>query len=172
MIHILFDEQEIQERVHKLASEIQDFYRGKPLSVIVLLNGGMLFASDLIRQINLPMYVDSFAVSSYADNQSTGKLQIRSNIKLSVKERHVLILDDILDTGFTLQKTKQHFRNAGAVDVRSCVLLDKILPPGKKKQEISEWHCFQVPDCYIVGYGLDSNELYRNLPYIGYVKND
>ena len=73
MIHILFDEQEIQERVHKLASEIQDFYRGKPLSVIVLLNGGMLFASDLIRQINLPMYVDSFAVSSLTKiSQSAG----------------------------------------------------------------------------------------------------
>ena len=118
------------------------------------------------------MQLDSLAASSYKNDVSSGKLDIRSQLKLNIKDRYVLIVDDILDTGFTLQQIKNHFDSLGAAEVRSCVLLNKILKDGKQKVASTEWSCFDTPDLYVVGYGLDSQELYRNLPYIGYIPTE
>ncbi len=164
---ILFDETAIAQRVAELGAEISAFYAGKPLTVVTLMNGAMLFASDLVRKIsNVPdLYLDSLSVSSYQNDVSSGELTIRSGLKLPVCGRHVLLLDDILDTGFTLKKTMQYLSGLGAASVRSCVLLKK--ETARRTEHISaDWTGFTLPDHYVIGYGLDSHELYRGLPDI------
>lgn len=167
MFETLFSETEIRERIRILASELTLFYKGKDLTAVVLMNGGMFFAADLLRRIDLPLHIDSLAVSSYANDRSTGELVIRSELKKIPSGRHVLLLDDILDTGLTLRKTVEYLKKQEALSVKTCVLLDKILPDGEAKHASADWYGFRVPNHYVVGYGLDSDEFYRNLPYIG-----
>ena len=167
--HVLFDEKAIAARVRELGKEITETCRAEqPLTVIPIMNGSIFFASDLIRAINLPMHIDIFAASSYEEDHSTGSLNIRAELKLEIKDRYVLVIDDILDTGFTLMKTVEHFLALGAAGVRTCVLLDKVLPEGKQKMFAADWSGFRIPAKFVVGYGLDYDEDYRTLPYIGY----
>ena len=128
-------------------------------------NIAMIFASDLMRRIDLPVQYDSFAVSSYVNTHSTGELKVRSALKLSLENRHVLLIDDILDTGFTLKCIIRDFLKIGALSVRSCVLLNKNIKD--KLFAEPDWVGFEISDEFVVGYGLDYNEEYRNLPYIG-----
>lgn len=166
---VLFSEDVIAARVRELGREITRTCRNEqPLTVIPILNGSIMFAADLLRVIDLPVYIDSFAAASYEGDKSTGELKIRMELKLKLQGRHVLIIDDILDTGFTLMKTVEYFRSLGAVGIRTCVLLDKILPEEKKFK--ADWAGFRIPPKFVVGYGLDYNEDYRALPYIGYLE--
>ncbi len=166
-VEILFSEEQIRSRTARLAEELTAFYRGRPLTAVILLNGGLFFAADLLRSIRLPLQVDTLSVSSYENDRSSGKLSIRAPLKLSPEGRHLLLIDDILDTGLTLAKTIEFLQNAGAASVRACVLLDKILPPGQSKLASCDWYGFRVPNHYVVGFGLDSGERFRNLPWIG-----
>ena len=161
---VLVSESQIKRRVRKLASEITSFYDGKPLTFIILMNGGLLFGADLARSVKLPLRWEAFSCSSYADDRSSGKLLIRSELKTPVKGRHLLVIDDILDTGFTLKKIIAHFEQAGALSVRTCVLLNKNI--SGKYYQTPDWVGFEIPDEYVVGYGMDYNEEFRNLPYI------
>lgn len=156
---------EIQQRVNALGRELTEFYRGKPLTLVCVLNGALPFAADLMRAIDLPLQYDSFAVSSYASTKSTGELKIRSALKIPVKGRHILLVDDVLDTGFTMHCIMRDFANMGALSVKSCVLLNKNIE--HKLFVNPDWVGFDIPDEFVVGYGLDHNEEYRNLPYIG-----
>jgi len=162
---VLLSSAQIDKRVAELGAEITEYYRGQPLTVICLLNGAMIFASDLMRRIDLPVQYDSFAVSSYVNTHSTGELKVRSALKLSLENRHVLLIDDILDTGFTLKCIIRDFLKIGALSVRSCVLLNKNIKD--KLFTEPDWVGFEISDEFVVGYGLDYNEEYRNLPYIG-----
>ncbi len=163
---ILFDKAEIARRVAELGRELTAFYADQPLTIVTLMNGAMLFSADLVRHIDVAdLYMDSFSASSYRNDASTGELNIRGNLKLSVQNRHVLLLDDILDTGFTLRETKKYFLKLGALSVRSCVLLKKHLTQ-EACERSADWIGFSVPNLYVIGYGLDSNELYRALPDI------
>ena len=155
----------IQKRVLELGAEITDFYRSKPLTVICLLNGALPFAADLMRAIDLPLWYDTFAVSSYVNTHSTGELKVRSNLKLPVRDRHILLIDDVLDTGFTMHCIMRDFAKVGALSVKSCVLLNKNIKG--KLFSTPDWVGFEIADEFVVGYGLDYNEDYRNLPYIG-----
>lgn len=163
---ILIQRDDIARRVAELGNEITAFYNGQPLTVVALLNGGLFFAADLIRNIHgSDVRVDSFAASSYENDTSSGKLTIRGQLKLPVSGRHVLLVDDILDTGKTLEVTMEYFRSLGAASVRSCVFLNKILDPSKPPRSVQvNWFGFEVPDLYVIGYGLDSRESFRNLP--------
>ena len=161
---VLVSESQIKRRVRKLASEITSFYDGKPLTFIILMNGGLLFGADLARSVKLPLRWEAFSCSSYADDRSSGKLLIRSELKTPVKGRHLLVIDDILDTGFTLKNIIAHFEQAGALSVRTCVLLNKNI--SGKYYQTPDWVGFEIPDEYVVGYGMDYNEEFRNLPYI------
>lgn len=167
-LRLLIDRQTIADRVRVLGSEITEYYSGKPLTLVVLLNGAMLFASDLARHIELDdVYLDSISASSYSNDASSGNLKIRSQLKLPVQGRHILLIDDILDTGCTLATVKQYFEKMDAASVRTCVLLNKQLDGGKIKQfPAADWTGFTIPDLYVLGYGLDSMEKYRNLPDI------
>lgn len=164
-MEFLCSAEEIARTVARLGREITEFYRGKPLTLVSLMNGALPFAADLMRVIDLPLYVDTVSVSSYQDCQSSGKLNFRSTLKLSPEGRHVLLADEVLDTGYTLACVAEYFRNRGAASVRTAVMVEKIRPR-PAGLEHADWTGVVLPDRYLVGYGLDADELYRNLPCI------
>lgn len=166
---VLYHEPEIITRIDAMAREITEEYQGKELTVIAILNGSFVFMADLLRRIPLPIQIDSWSVSSYRGTQSSGRIEFRQNRLADVRGRHVLILDDILDSGRTLEAIKARLEGeSGAENIRSCVLLRKNV---QRDATISADHVgFDIPDEFVVGYGLDYNERYRNLPYIGVLK--
>ncbi len=164
-MEIICTAEEIAREVTRLGSEITRYYQGKPLTVIALMNGAIPFAADLMRTIDLPIRVDTLAVASYRDCRSTGKPELRSTLKLPVAGRHLLVLDEVLDTGRTFHCILDYLDSMGALSVRSAVLVEKELarPDGLAH---ADWAAFTLPDRYLVGYGLDADEEYRNLPYV------
>ncbi len=169
-MEILFSTEQIRERCALLGQEITAFYGNEPLTVVAILNGGLIFAADLIRHIDAPIFLDTFAASSYRNDQSTGELNIRTVTKLPVAGRHVLLVDDILDTGFSLKRIRAHFEAKNPLSVRTCVLLDKQIQRSPDALQKADWVGFSTPDLYVIGYGLDSREHYRNLPYIAVMR--
>ncbi len=164
---VLFHEQTILSRLDVLASQISEDYRGKELSVIAVLNGSLIFAADLLRRVQLPLKLDSLSVSSYyGGTQSTGTVNFRQLTLPDVEGRHVLILDDILDTGRTLHAICEKLHaEARPLSTRICVLLrkDKV----RDAEMEADYVGFDIGDEFVVGYGLDYQERYRNLPFIG-----
>ena len=167
---ILISSDEIAARLSSLAREITETYDGKPLTVICLSNGAIIFAADLIRQIPIPLHLDSISVSSYRGTESTGEVTMEKGLSLCVKERHVVIMDDILDTGLTLSRVKEEVEKSKPLSVSTCVLLNKA---ARRRIDIEADFCgFDIDDHFVIGYGLDYNEAYRNLPYIGILKEE
>ena len=165
---ILFSRDEIHSRVVELGREISDFYRGKPLTVVVLMTGGMIFGADLVREMDIPLWIDSVSVSSYHGHKSSGELIFRSELKMDVRERHVLLVDEVFDTGFTLTNLRRYMESNGALSVRAAVAAVKEVPR-EKESILPEYCAFCAPDRYLIGYGLDSHEDGRQLPFIGAV---
>lgn len=166
---ILFDEATILRRLDTLARKISAEYEGKDLTVVALLTGSVIFMADLLRRIPLPLQVDCLAVSSYHGTQSRGTVTFRQTPVADLAGRHVLILDDILDTGTTLRTVGDHFAgDASILSVKSCVLLRKLIEQPRKAE--ADFVAFDIPNAFVVGYGLDYNERYRNLPLVGVLK--
>lgn len=161
----LYDAEAIRRRVYELAADISRTYAGQELTAIIIMNGGLFFAADLLRGIRMPVRIDSLPAGSYMHHLSTGELKMRGRLKLEVQNHHVILIDDILDTGFTLAEIRKKVLADGALSCRTCVLIDKELPPEQKKAK-ADWYGFRAPAQYLVGYGMDSDELYRNLPDI------
>jgi hypoxanthine phosphoribosyltransferase len=167
---ILISAEQIAVRLSTLAAEITDCYRDKPLTVICLSNGAIIFAADLIRQIPIPLQLDTISVSTYRGTESTGELTMNKGLTLCVKDRHVIIVDDILDTGFTLGNVTAEVKKASPLSVATCVLLNK---KARRQVDVTADFCgFDIDDHFVIGYGLDYNESYRNLPYIGILKEE
>lgn len=167
---VIINEAAIAERVKELALAITEDFTGKPLTIICLSNGAIIFAADLIRQITIPIQLDSISVSSYRGTESTGEVKLEKGLKLCVKGRHVVIVDDILDTGRTLKRVSVEVEKAEPEKIYTCVLLNK---PSRRVVEIgADYSGFGIEDHFVVGYGLDFNEAYRNLPYIGILKEE
>lgn len=168
---VLLDESTILTRLTALAEEITADYQGKDLTTVSILNGSIIFSADLLRRIPLPLQVDGWRASSYAGTESTGKITFGQTNLTNFKGRHVLLLDDILDTGLTLSAVKDHFiANSGAASVKTCVLLRKDV---KRTHAIeANYVGFDIPNEFVVGYGLDYNEKYRNLPFIGILTDE
>jgi hypoxanthine phosphoribosyltransferase len=167
---VIFREEEIAARLDQLAVQITEDYRGKDLTVLAILNGSLIFMSDLLRRIPLPLQLDCLRVKSYfGGTVSSGRVQFDHAALPQVQDRHVLLLDDILDSGNTLAAITGTIRlEAAPLSVKSCVLLRK-----KKKRSLSivaDYVGFDIEDEFVVGYGLDYQERYRNLPYIGVLK--
>jgi hypoxanthine phosphoribosyltransferase len=167
---VIYGEEEIAARLDELAVQITEDYRGKDLTVLAILNGSLIFMADLLRRIPLPLELDCLRVKSYfGGTVSTGRVQFDHAALPLVQDRHVLLLDDILDSGNTLAAISGTIRlEAGPLSVKSCVLLRK-----KKKRILSigaDYVGFDIEDEFVVGYGLDYQERYRNLPYIGVLK--
>lgn len=162
---VMYTEEDIRNRISDLAEEIEKFYNNKNLVVVPLLRGGFVFASDLIRRINLKLEVDFLTTSSYGNETiSSGNVSILGNLRSDIKDKHVLIVDDIIDTGNTLVEVKKHLSSFGPKDIKICTMLDK---PSRRKQNINaDFVGFTIDDVFIVGYGLDYENYYRNTPYI------
>lgn len=166
--HVLLSAGDISKRIVELGADITEHYKDEAVTVLVLTNGALVFAADMIRQIKCPLRLDTLAIDSYNGRESSGKLNFRGKPKLNVSGRHILILDDILDTGFTLNGVKNWLEERNAASVNICVLLDKQTP--QRKTEISiKWVGFKIPDVFVYGYGLDKDEFERNLPFIAQV---
>jgi hypoxanthine phosphoribosyltransferase len=166
---ILFHETTILSRLDVLANEITEHYKDKEFTVISILNGSFIFMADLLRRIQLPMQMDCWSVSSYHGTKSSGLINFRQSDIADVSNRHVLLLDDILDSGLTLHTIKQKLlQEKNAKSVKSCVLLNKQV---KRNADIeADYTGFFIGQEFVVGYGLDYNEKYRNLPFVGILK--
>lgn len=166
---VLVSEADIKKRLKKLGAEIMALYGDEEITVVAVINGAILFTADLLRHIDNPIRLDCIRISSYRnDTKSTGKPQVLGNLSLDLANRHVLLIDDILDTGKTLSVIVSMIKKLNPASVRTCVLLDK---RGRREVEFeADIVGFQIPDKFVVGYGLDFAERYRNLPCIGVLK--
>jgi len=158
----------IRSRVAEMAKVIAGDYQGKRLVVVALLNGTILFLADLIRHFEFPLSMDLIGVSSYRGGTSSGELEYTKRLKLDLRDQHVLVVDDILDTGKTLCAVKSELAKQRPASLRTCVLLDK--PEGRKTECEADYVGFVVPHLFVVGYGLDYDERYRNLPFVGVLR--
>jgi hypoxanthine phosphoribosyltransferase len=164
-MEVLLSAEKIRERLDELAADITRTFSGKPVTVVGILNGCLMFVADVIRRIDLPLRVAFITASSYRGTTTPGKLEIHDELLPDIAGRHVLLLDDILDTGKTLTRVVAHLIDRGAASVKVGVLLRKI-----GRQEVPfepDFVGFTIPDKFVVGYGLDFNDEYRHLPYIG-----
>lgn len=168
---VLFDEKTIHHRLDELAAQISHDYHDRELTVIAILNGSVILMADLLRRIPLPLKLDCLSVASYhGGTKTTGELIFRQVLLPDVAGRQILLLDDILDSGVTLATIREKIESLGPQSVRICVLLDK------KKTRVRvvepDYVGFEIADEFVVGYGLDYMERYRNLPCIGVLRND
>jgi hypoxanthine phosphoribosyltransferase len=162
---VLITEEQIARRVKSLAREIERDFRGREMVVVSLLNGTVMFLADLIRHLNLPLRLDFMGVSSYGPGTESGELVFTKELRLDVRGRDVLLVDDILDTGKTMSRVLPKIQALKPRRIKICVLLDK---PGRRTEDIEpDYAGFEIPDWYVVGYGLDFAERYRNLPFVG-----
>jgi hypoxanthine phosphoribosyltransferase len=168
---ILYHESTILSRLDELASELTRDYRGKDLTVVAVLNGSFIFMADLLRRVPLHLQVDCLSVSSYHGTKSTGRVNFRQAKLADTRGRHVLILDDILDSGMTLHTIRERLAaESGALSLKVCVLLRKDI--NRERPVEAEYIGFDIPNEFVVGYGLDYNERYRNLPFIGVLTDE
>ncbi len=162
---ILITEEQLARRVKILAREIEKDFHGRETVVVSLLSGTVMFLADLIRHLNLPLRLDFIGVSSYGVGTESGDLVFTKELRLDVRGRDVLLVDDILDTGKTLSRVLPKLRALKPRRIKVCVLLDK---PERRVEKIqADYVGFAVPDFFVVGYGLDFAERYRNLPFVG-----
>lgn len=167
---ILISEQQIKERIAQLGEELTKEYAGKNPVVIGVLKGVAIFYADMIRQIKVPCQMDFMCISSYKGSKSSGNTNVRLDLAADIKDRHVLILEDIYDTGASLSYLVSYLETKQPASVKICTLLDK--PEGRKPGITlkADYVGFEIPNAFVVGYGLDFNEKYRNLPYVGVLK--
>lgn len=163
---ILLSEEEIKQRVLELGKQISEDYHGKDVVVVGVLRGAFVFLADLVRAIDMPVAIDFISVSSYgAGTSSTGVVRFLKDLDEEVSGRHVLLVEDIIDSGITLKYLLENMKTRKPLSVRICTLLSK---PERRKVEIDvAYNGFTIPDHFVVGYGLDYSEKYRNLPYVG-----
>ncbi len=166
---VLVSEKDIKKRVKKLGAEIAASYGKEEITVVSIINGAILFTADLLREIPNPIRLDCIRIASYRnDTKSHGKPQLLQSLTLDIGNRHVLLIDDILDTGKTFSVVVDMIKKLNPASLRTCVLLDK-----RGRREVAfeaDFVGFQIPDKFAVGYGLDFAERYRNLPCIGVLK--
>jgi hypoxanthine phosphoribosyltransferase len=168
---VLFDEPAIHRRLDQIAAQISKDYRGCELTVIAVLNGSLIFIADLLRRIPLPLKLDCLSVASYHGTAQTSQEVIFKQVGLpDVAARNILLLDDILDSGHTLAAIREKLETANPRSIRICVLLSK--KKERSRQVDADYVGFEIEDEFVVGYGLDFMEQYRNLPYIGVLRRE
>ncbi|MBQ7331170.1 MAG: hypoxanthine phosphoribosyltransferase [Oscillospiraceae bacterium] len=167
---VLISEKEIQDRIAQLGEVLSKEYEGKNPLVVGVLKGVVVFYADMIRKLTVPCEMDFMWISSYQGTDSTGSMVIKRDVSSDIKGRHVLILEDIFDTGSSLNFVYHHLLKKEPASIKICTLLDK---PSRRKPGITlkaDYVGFEIPNAFVVGYGLDYNEYYRNLPYVGVLK--
>ncbi len=168
---VLVSEEDITNKVKELGDQITEDYKEKNLLLVGILKGAVIFMGDLARSISIPVKMDFMAVSSYGRSSvSTGEVRIIKDLDFSVENKDILIVEDIIDTGYTLSYLIDNLKKRGANSVKVCTLLDK---PDRRKADVSvDYLGFAIPDEFVVGYGLDYNEMGRNLPYVAALKEE
>lgn len=171
MLKVLIDAETIQRRVEELARQIDHDYRDTERLICVgVLKGSIFFMVDLLKRLNVPVAVDFFQTASYGAGTSPGEVRIRKDLDLAIRGKDVLLIEDIVDTGYTLRTVLDLLRFRKARSVKLCALLDKA---ATRQVEVPIDYCgFPIDDRFVVGYGLDYDEQYRNLPYIGYIEKE
>lgn len=169
-LEVLISSENIQERIRELGADIARDYADKNPLMIGVLKGACTFLSDLMRAADIPLAVEFMAISSYgAEMRTSGEVRILKDLDVAIEGRHILVVEDIVDTGLTLSYLLANLKSRGAASVKLAALLDKY--ERREKQVPIDYLGFKIPDKFVVGYGLDFAERYRNLPYIGVVKN-
>ena len=168
-IKVLISKEQIENRVKELAKQIRKDYKEKSITAICLLKGSLFFTADLTREIGGKIYLEFMQLSSYEGENTTGTIKLKKDIDFSeIKGKDVLIIEDIVDTGITLNYTLEHIKKAGANSVKVCTLLNK---PSRRKIKVPiDYVGFEIENQFVLGYGMDYDQLYRNLPYIGHIE--
>lgn len=167
---VLLDEGALRSRVLELGEQISRDYEGRKPVLVGILKGSVVFLSDLLRSLRLDCSVDFMSASSYSGDSSTGVVRLLLDLRESVQDRDVLLVEDIVDTGLTLSYLQQNLRTRGPRTLETCALLDK--PECRKVRVQPKYVGFKIPNEFVVGYGLDYDERYRNLPYIGVIRDE
>ena len=171
-IRVLLTEEEVDKRINEVAEQINKDYAGKSVHLICILKGGVFFTCELAKRLNMPVSMDFMSVSSYgAGTVSSGVVRIIKDLDEPLEGKNVLIVEDIIDSGRTLAYLIEVLKQRGPKDIHLCTLLDK--PELRVKKQVTvDYTCFTIPDEFVVGYGLDYDQKYRNLPYIGVVEQE
>lgn len=165
---VLITEGQLRKRVKELGEKISHDYRGKDTMLVTVLRGGIVFVCDLMREISIPVTLDFLSISSYSGTAQTGVVRILKDLDENIENRHVILVEDIVDTGLTLSYILKTLRARKPADVRVCALLDKKV---QRIVDVPIDYCgFEIPDEFVVGYGMDFNQRYRNLPFIAVLK--
>ena len=167
---ILISEETLQNRIKEMAEEISRDYAGKDPVFVGVLKGVVFFFSDFVKQVTIPCQIDFMCISSYSGTESTGNMKVKMDVSTDIKGRNVIILEDIFDTGSSLNFTYHHLLSMEPASLKIVTLLDK---PERRKPEVTvkaDYTGFVIPNEFVIGYGMDYNEYYRNLPYIGILK--
>lgn len=167
---VLITEEEIKKRVKELGEEVSRDYGGKDLVIVAVLRGAIVFLCDLIREISIPITLDFLSISSYSGQTQTGVVRILKDLDESIEDRHVILVEDIIDTGLTLNYILKTLKARRPADIRVCALLDK-----KARRIVDvriDYVGFEIPDEFVVGYGMDYGQRYRSLPFIGILKRE
>jgi hypoxanthine phosphoribosyltransferase len=166
---VLLTKEEIEQKVAELGKILSAEYAGKRPLLVCVLKGALIFVADLARAMDIPLEVDFMAVSSYGvSTKSSGVVRILKDLETGIEGRHVLIVEDIIDTGLTLNYLIENLKSRKPASIKICTLLDK---PTRRRVQLKPDFCgFEIPDKFVIGYGLDFSEIYRNLPYIGVLK--
>lgn len=169
VLRVLFSEEELRAKVQEMGRQITEDYRGKNLMLVTVLKGAVVYMADLMRAIDVPAEIDFMVVSSYGSGvKSSGVVKIVKDLDVPLADKDILIVEDILDSGLTLSYIKKILQDRGPRSIRIVTLLDK---PSRRKVDLTaDYIGFSVPDEFVIGYGLDYDEKYRNLPYIGILK--
>ena len=161
----MYSEEEIASRVRELGKQIEEDYKDKNLMVVALLRGSFIFCADLIRNIDLPLRVNFMTTSSYGDSMETsGKVKVSSDVTVDIEGYDVLVVDDITDSATTMNFVLEHLKKKKPKSIKSCVLLDK--PSRRKVELVPDYKGYEIDDKFVVGYGFDCGDVYRNVPYI------
>ena len=169
-IRVLLSEKEVNQKISEIAEQISRDYEGKSIHLICILKGGVFFTCELAKRLTVPVSLDFMSVSSYGDDtKSSGVVRIVKDLDESLKGKDVMIVEDIIDSGRTLAYLIEVLKQRNPADIRLCTLLDK--PERRVKKQVKvDYTCFRIPDEFVVGYGLDYAQKYRNLPFIGVVE--
>ena len=170
-VRVLLAEEDVDRRIHEIGDQISKDYDGKQIHLICVLKGGSFFMCELAKRITVPVSLDFMSVSSYGSaTKSSGVVKIVKDLDEPLKDKDVLVVEDIVDSGRTLSYLLEMLKDRGPKSVKLCTLLDK---PERRVVDVHvDYTCFQIPDEFVVGYGLDYDQRYRNLPYIGVVEFD
>lgn len=166
---VMYDEETLQKRIKEVAWQIDKDYNGKEILVVTILKGAIFFAVDLVKNMKTPMCMDFMQVSSYQGTQTTGNVILKKGLDTDISGKDILIVEDIIDTGYTLKYLKEYLQTLNPNSVKIAVLADK-----KERREVDvdiDYTCFEIENKFVVGYGFDIDQKYRNIPYIGYVEN-